>query len=145
MLAPTTAAHLSRVVLMVRAGEGFAHSLNFYSAGLGLAVHRATDDWAVLSLTLSSSSTTPTTTLCLQAVTSEAQLATGYSPLLQFHVHNLNQVVAQCIQLGGHLDGPIQYPAHGTMAALRTPDGHMIGLYEPATTGGGDGDGGGGE
>lgn len=34
--------------------------------------------------------------------------------------------------MGAHLDGPIQYPAHGKVASLRSPDGHMIGIYEPA-------------
>ena len=45
---------------------------------------------------------------------------------------------AKCVQLGGQLDGPIQYPAHGKVAALRTPDGHMIGLQEPVREEGGD-------
>ena len=119
---------------MVRSGQGLANALEFYSSGLGLQVVRATDEWADLR-------TTPPTnpaqqhhslSICLRAVTSEAQVTTGYSPLLQFQVENMDEVVAKCVQLGGNLDGPIQYPAHGKIAALRSPDGHMIGIYEPA-------------
>ena len=36
-------AHLSRVVLMVRSGEGLAKALEFYTAGLGLQAVRVTD------------------------------------------------------------------------------------------------------
>jgi catechol 2,3-dioxygenase-like lactoylglutathione lyase family enzyme len=135
-------ANLHRVVLMVRSGAGLAKALEFYTAGLGLQAVRVTDEWADLR-------TTPTTTtdnnpseqqqqhqslsICLRAVTSEAQVTTGYSPLLQFQVDNMDDVIAKCVQLGGNLDGPIQYPAHGKIAALRSPDGHMIGIYEAAS------------
>ena len=131
-------AHLSRVVLMVRSGQGLAKALEFYSSGLGLTVVRATDEWADLRTTPASASGSnpqqhPSLSISLRAVTSEAQVTTGYSPLLQFQVENMDEVIARCVQLGGNLDGPIQYPAHGKIAALRSPDGHMIGVYEPAT------------
>jgi len=45
----------------------------------------------------------------------------------------MDSVIATSVQMGGNLDGPIQYPAHGKVATMRTPDGHMIGLYEPAS------------
>eukprot|EP00531_Pseudo-nitzschia_arenysensis_P019895 CAMPEP_0116141676 /NCGR_PEP_ID=MMETSP0329-20121206/14505_1 /TAXON_ID=697910 /ORGANISM="Pseudo-nitzschia arenysensis, Strain B593" /LENGTH=133 /DNA_ID=CAMNT_0003636867 /DNA_START=183 /DNA_END=584 /DNA_ORIENTATION=- len=129
-------AHLSRIVLMVRSGQGLANALEFYSSGLGLQVVRATDEWADLRTRPPSTSETAnqqqSLSICLRAVTSEAQITTGYSPLLQFQVENMDEVVARCVQLGGNLDGPIQYPAHGKIAALRSPDGHMIGIYEPA-------------
>lgn len=130
-------AHLSRVVLMVRAGEGLAKASEFYST-LGLQVARATDEWVefrTLSSASASASATnikTTTSICLRAVTSESQLTTGYSPTLQFEVRDMDTIVAKCVQLGGNLDGPIQYPAHGKIAAIRSPCGHMIGLYEPA-------------
>ncbi|VEU38188.1 unnamed protein product [Pseudo-nitzschia multistriata] len=132
-------AHLSRVVLMVRSGEGLTKALEFYTAGLGLSAVRVTDEWADLRTTPPASprpgsdvATAPPLSICLRAVTSEAQVTTGYSPLLQFQVENMDQVIAKCVQLGGNLDGPIQYPAHGKIAALRSPDGHMLGIYEPA-------------
>lgn len=127
-------AHLSRVVLMVRSGQGLANALEFYSTGLGLQVVRATDEWADLRTTSGNPQhQQQSLSISLRAVTSEAQVTTGYSPLLQFQVDNMDDVIAKCVQLGGNLDGPIQYPAHGKIAALRSPDGHMIGIYEPAT------------
>jgi predicted enzyme related to lactoylglutathione lyase len=51
---------------------------------------------------------------------------------LNFEVDDMDTTVAKCVQMGGNLDGPIQYPAHGKVAVLRSPDGHMIGLYEPS-------------
>ena len=126
-------AQLSRVVLMVRPGEGLAKALEFYSAGLGLRVIRATDEWADLRTAYPhGQEQQPSLSICLRAVTSEAQVTTGYSPLLLFQVENMDNIIAKCVQLGGNLDGPIQYPAHGKIASLRSPDGHMIGIYEPA-------------
>lgn len=124
MASAAVGARFSRAVLMVRGAEGVQKAVDFYQKGLGLAIVRHTDEWAELS-------SGNNFALNLQAVEGEAQLSTGYSPLLSFDVDDLNEVVANCSQLGGHLDGPIQYPAHGKVAALRTPDGHMIGLYEP--------------
>ena len=117
---------LTRAILMVRSdGHSLAKATEFYQSALGLEVMRVTDDWAELrdgnNLSLS-----------LQAVPTEPQLSTGYSPILSFHVEDMDTTIAKCVQLGGKLDGPIQYPAHGKVAALRSPDGHMIGLYEPA-------------
>ena len=71
--------------------------------------------------------------LSIQSVESEAQLSVGYSPFLNFNVDDMDMIVARCVQMGANLDGPIQYPAMGKVAALRTPDGNMIGLYEPTT------------
>lgn len=127
------ATQLSRIVLMVRPGNGMARALEFYTAGLGLEAARVTDEWADLRTTASEGSNAPLS-ICLQVVTSEAQVTTGYSPLLQFQVENMDDCIAKCVQMGGHLDGPIQYPAHGKIAALRSPDGHMIGVYEPASS-----------
>ncbi|KAL3898968.1 MAG: hypothetical protein SGARI_006561 [Bacillariaceae sp.] len=126
---------------MVRPGDGMAKALDFYTAGLGLHAARVTDEWADLRTTGTASATSASTaeiqppmSICLQVVTSEAQVTTGYSPLLQFEVENMDDCITKCVQLGGQLDGPIQYPAHGKIAVLRSPDGHMIGIYEPATT-----------
>ena len=117
-------ARLSRVVLMVRQGEGLSKAVEFYHSVLGLPVVRVTEFWAELQGNHGLS-------LALQAVHSESQLSQGYSPLLNFEVNDMDTTIAKCVQMGGHLDGPIQYPAHGKVAALRAPDGHMIGLYEP--------------
>jgi hypothetical protein len=66
----------------------------------------------------------------------ESQLCVGYTPWMTFTVSNLDTTITSCLQHGAHLDGPIQYPAHGKIALLRAPanDNHMIGLYEPNIT-----------
>jgi catechol 2,3-dioxygenase-like lactoylglutathione lyase family enzyme len=114
-------AKLSRIVLMVRPGEGLQKATKFYQT-LGLTVSRATEEWTEFA----------GTPLALHVSDGESTLSTGYSPILQFAIKDMDAKVAQCLQLGAHLDGPIQYPAHGKVAALRAPDGHMVGLYEPA-------------
>lgn len=126
---------------MVRQGEGLAKATEFYHRGLGLAVLRATDEWTELVETSDNNdndndnaqAAASRLSISLQAVSSEAQVTTGYSPLLQFETTDMDMTIARCVQMGGHLDGPIQYQAHGKVAALRSPDGHMIGLYEPVS------------
>ena len=115
---------LGRIVMMVRGTEGIQRAVDFYHGAIGLEVVRMTDEMAELR-------TMDFVSISLQAVYSEAQLSTGYSPVLSFEVDSINTMVAKCVQLGAHIDGPIQYQAHGTVAALRDPCGHMIGLYEP--------------
>jgi predicted enzyme related to lactoylglutathione lyase len=118
------AIRFGRAVLMVRGTDGIANAVKFYNQGLGLQVTRVTDEWAELRCASSFC-------LNLQAVSTEAHLSCGYSPMLSFEVSDMDGTVARCVHLGAHLDGPIQYPAHGKVAALRSPDGHMVGLYEP--------------
>lgn len=110
---------------MVRQGEALAKATEFYHSGLGLSVIRATDDFTELQTT--------NLHITLQGVTSESKVSTGYSPLLTFEVKDMDRIIATCCQMGGHLDGPIQYPAYGKIAAMRAPCGHMIGIFEPVT------------
>lgn len=63
---------------------------------------------------------------------SEAQCCTGYSPLLTFQVDDLDTIIPRLIQAGAALDGPVKHQPYAKIAALRSPDGHMLGLYEPA-------------
>lgn len=63
---------------------------------------------------------------------SESQCCTGYSPFLTFEVDDMNEAVPRLIQHGAVLDGRIRYEAYGTIAAMRSPDGHMVGLFEKA-------------
>ena len=121
---------------MVRKGDNLIKATEFYHSVLGMSILRVTDDFAELA----TSSTTATAgegggvTISLQGVSSEAQVSTGYSPILNFDIDDMDSTIVKCMQLGAHLDGPIQYPAHGKVAAIRSPDGHMIGLYEPAVS-----------
>jgi hypothetical protein len=133
---------LSRLVLLVRNGT-IQSTVNFYHHAIGLPILRVTEDWAELSTTTTTSTKMTDNnnnngiTLCIQAVNvgQESQLCIGYTPWITFTVSQLDTTITSCIQAGAHLDGPIQYPAHGKIALLRTPyDHHMIGLYEPMTT-----------
>lgn len=95
----------------------------FYSEGLGLVVNVCTERWAELQA--------GPTRLGLKSVDSEAALSTGYSPVLSFAVPDVSAAVARCLSMGAVLDGPIKFPDGGPrVAALRAPDGHMLGLVE---------------
>jgi catechol 2,3-dioxygenase-like lactoylglutathione lyase family enzyme len=145
-MASTIGVRFGRALLMVRGSNGVAAAVNFYQNGLGLNIVRHTDEWAELQCPVGQPSSSlpdytasaqqpPTNNnfnLTIQACESEALLGVGYSPFLNFDVDDMDMTVARCVQMGAHLDGPIQYPAHGKVAALRSPDGHMIGLYEPS-------------
>ena len=60
----------------------------------------------------------------------EAALCTGYSPFLNFAVDDFDATMYRLLERGGRLDGPVKYPLQGRVAAVRSPDGHMVGLYE---------------
>lgn len=103
----------------------------FYERGLGLGVTVCTERWAELH-DASDPSGDRRTVIALKAVEGEAQVSTGYSPLLSFTVKDMDSTVNNLLRLGAALDGPIKYPVQGKVAALRAPDGHMLGLFEPA-------------
>lgn len=106
----------------------------FYERALGLRVAVCTESFAELPLeneaTTGTKTEAPTPTLTLQRAEAESQLATGYSPILHFEVDDIQTRVNAALRAGATLDGGIQYETHGALAALRGPDGHMIGLYE---------------
>jgi catechol 2,3-dioxygenase-like lactoylglutathione lyase family enzyme len=130
-------------------------SAKFYADGLGLSVNVCTERWAELqsgptrlglkavdgcvqrlarlgpALAPRVSSAALTVALPCACVRSEAAATTGYSPILSFAVADVSATVARCLALGAVLDGAIKYPPGGPkVAALRAPDGHMIGLVE---------------
>jgi catechol 2,3-dioxygenase-like lactoylglutathione lyase family enzyme len=174
-----TAAHLSRIILMVGrrqrqqphikvasshlvGGEEEIHGSSsstsgrspleeatwFYQQTLGLTVWRATDEWTEfveVPLSLRAVIGGPPNgndddehdddnddTIKPSPPQEQQQQQDMMLPILQFTIPDMNWTVAQGLALGADLDGPIQYPAHGKVATLRTPDGHRIGLYEPA-------------
>ena len=112
-----TKVRFGRALLMVRGSNGVAAAVNFYQNGLGLNILRHTDEWAELSCPVGTSaiqSSQPQMNdasnfnLTIQACESEAQLGAGYSPFLNFDVDDMDSTVARCVQMGAHLDGPIQ-------------------------------------
>ncbi|KAI9914188.1 hypothetical protein PsorP6_006250 [Peronosclerospora sorghi] len=104
-----------------------AKSKRFYQEGLGLKLLRFSDTFAEfytqtgvpLCVTLAQSNDFPTA------------CSGGYSPFLNFDIPDLSDAVPRLLMLGAIMYVPIKYPAHGKTAALRSPDGVMIGLYEP--------------
>ncbi len=174
---------LRSIVMYVR---DLSRATRFYTEGLQLGVSHATSTTAHLAL----ADENPTS-IVLQAVDGyvllrlllvithvlrqESMLCTGYSPSLQFTIDEFDTRIYRLLELGGMLDGPIQYKIHGKVcaccweshakhrtrhstrsikrqlhvlrishgvwlegfifsqiASMRSPDGHMISLYEPA-------------
>ena len=109
----------------------------FYERALGLRVTVCTETYAELaseSPSDSAASNAPIgASLALQRADAESQLTPGYSPIIHFEVDDIQARVNAALSLGGRLDGKIQYETHGAVAAVRAPDGHMIGMYERAS------------
>ncbi|RLN97876.1 hypothetical protein BBJ28_00001514 [Nothophytophthora sp. Chile5] len=97
-------------------------SKQFYQEGLGLTLLRSSDTFAEFD-------TKAGVPLCIKLA--QRLVLSGYSPFLNFDIQDLSEAVPRLLMLGAIMDGPIKYPAHGKVAALRSPDGVMIGLYEP--------------
>merc|ERR1712151_948167 len=100
-------------------------STRFFNEGLGLGVSHASNRWCELDAG-------DGVGIAIKEANGEAECTAGYTPVLSFDVDDLPSTVSRAIQLGASLDGPIKYPIHGKVAALRSPDGHMIGLFEPS-------------
>jgi predicted enzyme related to lactoylglutathione lyase len=109
-------------------------SVSFYHKGLGLSIVGLNDHWAELAANVNTpqGSSLKIPCLAIKKVDSDAVSRAGYSPFLCFDVMDLNSTVGSLISLGGELDGPIKHPVFGKFAVIRSPDGHMIGLYEEA-------------
>lgn len=138
---------LRNIVLMVKDAPKTA---KFFSEALGLrAVHQSPDSielqpglaYSASSVGGAGSNASVSTSgpqdsigppiLVMQAPNA-ASLAAGYTPILNFDVEDMDLSITNALTLGASLDGPIKYPAYGKVAAIRSPDGHMIGLFEPA-------------
>lgn len=124
---------LRKLLLLTR--DVRASARFFGEQGIGMRIVSASDEFAQLV-----DRTAPQDgvdngirvgTIVLQRVDKEAECSTGYSPILQFDVEDMDTVVQQVLMQGGRLDGPIKYPVEGRVASVRSPDGHMVGLFEP--------------
>lgn len=104
----------------------------FYERALGLRVAVCTETYAEIPLVDSSNPALDAPALALQRADHEAQLTSGYTPIVHFEVRDIQTRVNEALRLGGRLDGAIRYDARGATCALRAPDGHMIGLFEPS-------------
>ena len=117
----SSGARLRNVLLLVK---DVPSSVRFFRDGLGLRVASVTPRWAELD---TGGGGTP---LELKATEGEAATTAGYTPFLSFDVADLDTAVTSLIGLGAALDGPVRHTPHGKAAALRSPDGHMLGLHE---------------
>ena len=116
---------LRNIVLTVKNSHTTA---KFFADAIGMHVHHKGDS----SIELQPNGGGPP--IIVMEAQSAATLTGGYSPLLNFDIQDMDATVVNAITLGAILDGPIKYAAYGKIAALRSPDGHMIGLFEPAVT-----------
>ncbi|CAH2080220.1 unnamed protein product [Thlaspi arvense] len=96
----------------------------FYAQGLDFSVNVVTLRWAELD--------SGPLKLALMQSPSDHVAEKGNSSLLSFTVADINTTVTKLMALGAELDGTIKHEIHGKVAAMRCPDGYMLGLYEPA-------------
>ena len=107
------------IMLMVKS---IPTSLKFYNEGLGLPIKMSSPGWAELDAN--------GTTIALHAAAADAEA--GASPILSFHVDDIQSAIATLEQLGASLEGRVREPSFGKVAAIRTPDGHLVSLLQPA-------------
>jgi catechol 2,3-dioxygenase-like lactoylglutathione lyase family enzyme len=113
------AAHFKHVMLMVK---DIPATVKFYSEGLGLQVKMASPGWAELDA--------DGTTIALHAA---GEVSTGAdSPILSFHVEDVHESIATLESMGAKLEGRVREPSFGKVAAVRSPDGHLLSLLQPA-------------
>jgi catechol 2,3-dioxygenase-like lactoylglutathione lyase family enzyme len=108
------------VMLMVK---DVMASVKFYSEGLGIPVKMASPGWAELNAN--------GTTIAFHAAENVSNV--GDSPILSFHVDDVMSAIATLESMGATLEGRVREPAFGKVAALRTPDGHLLSLLQPAS------------
>ena len=118
----SSSSRLRNLVLIVKDP---VQSSNFYVDALGLSIKLQSEsmvelDAGGISIVLK------------QAGYQASLLTTGYSPIMTFDVVDVDHAIATALTKGAMLDGPIKRPAFGKFASIRSPDGHMIGLFEPA-------------
>lgn len=111
---------LRRLVIFTR---DLQRSVAFWGeAGVGLRTHVATGEHALLE--------SNGVGFHLRQTYDEALLSTGYGPLLQLDVRNMDALVPRLLAAGASLDGAILHEPAGTVATLRAPDGPLVTLFE---------------
>ncbi len=113
------AAQFKHIMLMVK---DIPATVKFYSEGLGLKVMKSSPGWAELDA--------DGTTIALHAASEDGQ--SGSSPILSFHVDDVYGTIATLEEMGATLEGSVREPSFGKVAAMRTPDGSIISLLQPA-------------
>ncbi len=96
-------------------------AVKFYEEGLGLTVVNASPNMAELDAN--------GTKIIIHGAENQAEV--GGSPILSFHVENLQETIAKLESLGASLQGRVREPAFGKVAAMRSPEGHLLSLLQP--------------
>ncbi|MGD1903359.1 MAG: VOC family protein [Geitlerinemataceae cyanobacterium] len=112
------ATQFKHVMLMVPDVEA---SVKFFSEGLGLDVKMSSPGWAELDA--------DGTTIALHFARGKQEVSG--SPILSFVVDDVRASVDALTKLGATLSGDIREPDFGTVAAMKTPEGHMVSLLQP--------------
>ena len=113
------AVQFKHIMLMVK---NIPATVKFYNEGLGLKVIMSSPGWAELDA--------DGTTIALHAASENGQ--SGSSPILSFHVDDVHATIASLKDKGATLEGDVREPSFGKVAAMRTPDGSIISLLQPA-------------
>ncbi|MGK7875807.1 MAG: VOC family protein [Xenococcaceae cyanobacterium] len=113
------AAEFKHIMLMVK---DIPATVKFYSEGLGLKVKMSSLGWAELDAN--------GTTIALHGASENGQ--SGSSPILSFHVDDVYATIATLEEMGAKLEGSVREPSFGKVAAMRTPDGSIVSLLQPA-------------
>jgi catechol 2,3-dioxygenase-like lactoylglutathione lyase family enzyme len=96
-------------------------AVKFYQEGLGLTVVKASPNMAELDAN--------GTKIIIHGA--ENQTEAGGTPILSFHVDNLLETIAKLESLNASLQGRVREPSFGKVAAMRSPEGHLISLLQP--------------
>ena len=112
------AAKFKHVMLMVK---DIPSTLKFYSEGLGLEVKMSSPGWAEIDA--------DGTTIALHAASENPKA--GFSPILSFHVEDVYATLEKLKEMGAVLEGDVREPPFGKVAAVRSPDGHLLSLLQP--------------
>ena len=107
------------IMLMVKDVPAAA---KFYNEGLDLEITKFSPNMAELDAN--------GTKIIIHGV--EEDPTTGGSPILSFHVDDVHVAIAKLEALGGKLEGRIREPFFGKVAAVRSPEGHLLSLLQPA-------------
>ena len=148
----------TRLKHILLSSNNLKKTCNFFTKGLGFSLVVCTDTFAELTIgkksptTTSSNSSGNTNTTHHSAITLAVQQKTLLSEeeeeedrrnrqsestiSLNFEVVDVDHAVKQLLELGGTLDGPIQFTSDKSktvekIAAMTTIDGDSIGLFEP--------------
>lgn len=99
-------------------------AVKFYQEGLGLTVVNASPNMAELDAN--------GTKIIIHGAENQAEV--GGSPILSFHVADLQETIAKLESLGASLQGRVREPSFGKVAAMRSPEGHLLSLLQPKSS-----------